>query len=906
MPVPVIINKVKIPTEVSTWVVRDSLLARLSTAKHHRLIMICCPGGYGKTVLLTQWAHRADLHTAWYTLDSRDNDSNLFLTYLVAAFKKAGVVGEQLLKEAQESLPAVSERVWAELLNQIQHFMHPITLVLDNVDQIKAPRVKQRIQRLLDEAPDNLHLALASRARPNIALSRLRTENQLVEFELTDLAFNADDTAKLCNLSGFETTPAAVRHLNSCNEGWITGIQLWGSAYQKLRQSDELELDHSHVAALAEQYISTYFQQEILEQLNESLRDLLYDTSVVDAFNVGLVKHLNPQSKRDPIARLLQHNLFVQPHGHEIGWHRYHPMFQCYLYKQLKQTDLARTQELHRLAVEWFLQKGRYAEGLQQYGRCHDFKALLRFIEKHTFDLVREGEVNDVVNLIETIPQELTDDHHTLAIIEASAIIISNDLNRIKSNLSRLKRLLKPHPLNSNPQQRLSQTVAYLRARQADLGGNLRHCISICDAELLSGKNNNAALSILKFFRASSHFGLGELSTAKRNAEQSLHELRLFGVRGLPNYLDFLLGQIEIAQGQVRQAEARFVGLRPSGDLEAVARNFYDLFYFLGLGLARLEINRLDSAERLLDRAALIAMAFRPAAILPWVLHHQARLYWAQAKPEQADKAWAEAQAVATKNKLWGVYRLCGAYRVRLAVERDDETAINVWLSEWDRVLRLYGIDTMPEERLAYCWVEYHRRNWQDAHSSCELLISALDKQNHQQLLIDAYLLQSRLQWSKDLEEIALHSLDKAVELAAESNLHRLFFHERQNLFELFQLGLSEKAFQQQGTTQLLKNAGPIRKLLFELKSEASSPSPFREQPLPPPFDQLSKRELDVLFHIVEGRRNQEIAEFLFIGISTVKTHINSIFRKLNTDSREGLIQKACLLQLTKTTALES
>ncbi|MEO0455770.1 MAG: response regulator transcription factor [Cyanobacteria bacterium P01_A01_bin.114] len=52
------------------------------------------------------------------------------------------------------------------------------------------------------------------------------------------------------------------------------------------------------------------------------------------------------------------------------------------------------------------------------------------------------------------------------------------------------------------------------------------------------------------------------------------------------------------------------------------------------------------------------------------------------------------------------------------------------------------------------------------------------------------------------------------------------------------------------------------------------------------PAVDLSKRELDVLKLIVEGKSNPEIAAELFLSVSTVKTHLRSIMNKLAVDDR--------------------
>lgn len=54
----------------------------------------------------------------------------------------------------------------------------------------------------------------------------------------------------------------------------------------------------------------------------------------------------------------------------------------------------------------------------------------------------------------------------------------------------------------------------------------------------------------------------------------------------------------------------------------------------------------------------------------------------------------------------------------------------------------------------------------------------------------------------------------------------------------------------------------------------------------------LTKREGEVAYLAAKGYSNQEISSELYIGISTVKTHISSIFSKLMVSSRSEMIKK--------------
>ena len=54
-------------------------------------------------------------------------------------------------------------------------------------------------------------------------------------------------------------------------------------------------------------------------------------------------------------------------------------------------------------------------------------------------------------------------------------------------------------------------------------------------------------------------------------------------------------------------------------------------------------------------------------------------------------------------------------------------------------------------------------------------------------------------------------------------------------------------------------------------------------------LDVLTGQEKNIMSKIAEGKSNKEIAAELFISLSTVKTHINNLYKKLNVSSREDL-----------------
>jgi two-component system, NarL family, response regulator LiaR len=60
----------------------------------------------------------------------------------------------------------------------------------------------------------------------------------------------------------------------------------------------------------------------------------------------------------------------------------------------------------------------------------------------------------------------------------------------------------------------------------------------------------------------------------------------------------------------------------------------------------------------------------------------------------------------------------------------------------------------------------------------------------------------------------------------------------------------------------------------------------------------LSKREMEIIALMALGQSNQEMADQLFVSLSTIKSHNQNIFEKLDVKRRIQAIEKARLLAL--------
>lgn len=95
--------------------------------------------------------------------------------------------------------------------------------------------------------------------------------------------------------------------------------------------------------------------------------------------------------------------------------------------------------------------------------------------------------------------------------------------------------------------------------------------------------------------------------------------------------------------------------------------------------------------------------------------------------------------------------------------------------------------------------------------------------------------------------------------------------------------------------------SAPVREVLLgrigapdpsgaERKDPGPVADPLSEEALAERFPALTAREREVYALVLQGRSNAEIASALFVGVATVKTHINALFAKLGVRDRAQAI----------------
>jgi len=880
-------SKLRLPQLPPATLVRPALLRSLDEAARSGVLLslISAPVGYGKSNLLAQYVLNLSSSPqpwAWYRLDEDDNQPLNLLVQLCHALN--------IPLPCANPTRADEASLWTSISNHLERRETRFTLVLDDIHLLHSRASCRYLEELLRHPPKNLHVLASCEGQPAVSLGHLYRDQRLQTLEVRDLALSSGEIGELASVRGQNLSSDLLYQLRADSEGWISGVLFGLGRYDGVSLSDLAPVDTARfLSQHAFKRVARYLREEVLQKLGAPLLRFLSRLSVVSAFDTDLAAFISGRDNANQLIRqLLRQDLFIQERKGERLMFQLHPLMRRTLYQSLHQRNPSLLNQLHLQAADWLLTQQCYAEAVHQLGRARVFNRLLATLEHHCFDLLREGAVNRIVDFLADVPGENAPEHFTLAVTEASTVIVTNDITHAGACLQRLQRLIRRHEIPERRPDRIHQTLAFLRSRLAALGGNFNHGLRLVNRAMEQYPIPSAATAVLLFNSASCLFCLGRAHQARSTANQALAELQALGFSGYTNMLQLLLCQIELAQGDIDKASSRFPASSPQA---GASGTFYELFQHLGQGIVLLERNQLDQAALLLSQAEATALAFPHSAGLPWVLHYQAYRLLAQGEAGQARSRWDEARRLALSHKLFALYRQIGTYRVRLAACEYDQDFILTWLKEWHKCHRLYGEELMPEEWLAYAWIQRHLGQHAMARQITDKLHKRAEAEHLLRLRLELFLLDATLHCDKGRHNAALETLEQGLQLAARHGYSQLTLLEGRQLEELFRQLLDAQTRRKLGLDHPLPQPKHLARLLPGLRRDVNTTIHLLAEP-------LTRREHEVLRRMAQGQGNQQIADCLYISLSTVKTHINNLFRKLDASDRDSALQAARALKL--------
>jgi LuxR family maltose regulon positive regulatory protein len=210
-------------------------------------------------------------------------------------------------------------------------------------------------------------------------------------------------------------------------------------------------------------------------------------------------------------------------------------------------------------------------------------------------------------------------------------------------------------------------------------------------------------------------------------------------------------------------------------------------------------------------------------------------------------------------------------------VDRDQQASVPSGEDAWiDHHLHKYEALVLVRAHLAQGHLE-------EALALLEPLLERLQRRGRHDLTIEALTLKAVALEAQGREVDALAALGQALAQGELGGYVRVFADAGPPVARLLPKALAHR--------QAGFDISPdyVRTLLDALDATPTVLHPAR-QPL---LDPLSEREMDVLRLLATGMSNPEIADALVVAVSTVRSHLKSIYSKLDVHKRWDAVQRA-------------
>jgi LuxR family maltose regulon positive regulatory protein len=825
------------------------------------------------------------------------------LSYLVAALRKTGEeeFGEGVLAALRSPEPPRMEAVLGALINELADLPGEGAVVLDDYHVIDSENVHWIVTFLLERLPEDAHLVISARVDPPMPLARLRARGQMMELHAADLRFTPEEAAAFLNdTMGLDISAGDIAALEGVTEGWIAALQL---AALSMRERKDIS-DFIRSFSGGHRDIFDFLAEEVLERQSEPVQTFLLETSILDSLSGPLCDAVTGRNDgQRMLERLERENLLIVPLDDERVWYRYHHLFADFLRGRLEREQPERVAPLHLRASEWYEENASVAEAVRHALSAGDHERAARLMEGGVGQTWYRGEVMTLLGWLRELPKEAMLRRPLLLVWYAAALMLVGRFDGVESLLREAESAvggagegqgeeLRPVADEADPQHVLA-TAAAVRSLHARLQGDPQGAIEHARRALALLPEDNldprpfAALCLAEAYRDADDLEVAN-STFAETVELGLaagHDYIALTAMGS-------LAHLRMAQGRLREAEETlrealgFAAERGAELLPAVGR------VRIAMGELLLERNDLEASEReltlgteLVERAGELEILARGQVAL-------SRAKWARGDAEGALKLAHEAERLSRESGAPQAITDAALWKARLHLMRNELRAA---ASELERGS---GVDEVPRsiqdaKRISLARLLIAREDHDEALQMLNHLRETAEAADQRGSVVEIRTLQALVLRAKDEKNRAIDVMGRALALAEPEGYVRIFVDEVSPMAELLSEVLEA---QQRGRLDSLSRvpARYLRKLLAALERDAPSAS----QPATEPPEVLSERELEVLQLIAAGKSNRRIASELFVSLGTVKTHINNLYRKLDSHSRTQAVARARELKL--------
>jgi LuxR family maltose regulon positive regulatory protein len=850
------------------WIDRPELLRLLDGALAVPMTLIVAPVGAGKSTLLAQWIDSTPaLPLTRLDLDEGDNDPVRCARRLLDAFRCIDPLSDEVRTLIRVHTRGLGGALIDALGHELERFRESI-FVIDDLHRLSNRTLLADLSRLLTDLPPHIHVVVSSRTDPPFAVTRHRAEDQLLEIRQHDLALSAGEAGQLLNqIAGAQFSTAQIEALVERTEGWAAGLQL---AAVTLRHHDD---PNQFIAQFngTDRLVVDYLTEEILQLQTPERRQTLLKMSVLDQMSADLVNNVTGQDGAQLLFEDLEReSMFLVPLDTTRTGFRFHQLFQDMLRYRLRALDAAKEPELLGRAATWHLERGQVHPAVEYLLRAQDWERLVDVIMTQTKDVYERGEMLTVIRWIEEIPEAVRARHVGIWILlgmlwgmEGQTAKASDILNRALAD-----------PRATSGQRKIA--AAFISARVYFAAGadasvaaaeRARHELGEDDGtappNLLSVTSPELLQTLTLVSGARAHLLAGNADessqwmTSALNSAGISYPLYAIGALGTRALIDAWAGRLVDAQLAAHQALslARQVG----GLFHAVIADAH-----LALAQVALEQGRMRDAAGPLHEG-IVRSAWNRRDQLLWISRLQT------SEMHSGDGYAADLESIVTAVTAEATTPPPPAVAGRLVALRARHLRLRAAPEAAARAAAR-GHPADPDvlfETVAAALTMEHNDRARSLLAAWTRAVDDVPLQNVQHLILRAWLAANE----GDRVRSQLRLLD-AFDIAQPEGLIRVFVRAGATV-----LGL---------TAALTGSHDEFRRRILDRAREAHIPLPDADL-----ADPLTDRELQILTYLPSRYKNSELADLCFVSLSTIKTHLANIYRKLDATTRDDAIARA-------------
>ncbi|WP_339315377.1 LuxR C-terminal-related transcriptional regulator [Paenibacillus sp. FSL R10-2734] len=736
------------------------------------------------------------------------------------------------------------------LLNEIYTLPGSITLIVDDYHTITNQSIHESMGFFIRDLPANVKLVILSRTLPPLALSRLRVQQELLELSNDDLRFTFDEIDELQSQSlNNQLTQEELFLLEQKTEGWVAGLIL---AFLSFTEKQD-RTAYMNTFSGNSRNIFDYLLDEVVSRQTVKVQDFLLATSILNSFSPALAAAVMEQSDAEALLQEAEEaRLFIIPLDDTRSWFRYHHLFvemlKTRLYKKMNPAVIA---NLHKRAAIWYDKEGLALEAIQHAFEAKDYVLSASCMDRHFNAIIKNGDESILLDLLDMLPIKNMIVHPDLFYFQAGAMAVSGRSDDAKRFLHKVESFMEEKFLISEQ----DQAVIQMR---------------------------------LDLYRASVAFYQGDVDTFVELLDQNREGIERFAsIVKVVNEGEALLLRGPIGFGG-RLKKMAYLSAKVSTSEERRALLHFALqgHGFIFLSVLFYEWNQLDNARVQVDKALVLCNSSDQVSVwVPGVIM-QSKILKALGHGDEAIYVLQTAIEELQQHHSPRWERLLEAAYIQIQLSQGLVYSGDEWLAKRHISSTDKPNVTREYEQITLARILMARQAFSEAIPWLDKLLRVARRTDRLGSQIEILILLAVAYEIQGKDGQAYEALEQALELAEPEGYIRIFLDEGLPLIRLLQRYLSDRsaASGHEYINQLLQSY-----LLEPLNNVNSTAMKESESSIDIHF---TKRELELMYYIVEGRSNDEIASRLFLSPGTVKRYIHNIHQKLDVKNRVQAVSK--------------